>query len=186
MIGSVEVPAPPANGPKRSGGSPGWRGTIAIVLVSMVSVWILSALALLLYTGNSREPTVYELTIPDGASELIAAGENPLLIPRTWAFMGDDTLVLKNEDDSTHQLGPWTVPAMSTVRIDLQPAFSGSFACTLTPDGQVILAIEPRDFDWRFPMVPTLLFGPALGLVIAGTIRVFHALDEEPDQRGVI
>lgn len=186
MLGSVEAPAPPANSSKRSSGSPGWRGTIAIVLISTAAVWAISALALVIYTWDSREPMVYELTIPDGATELIAAGENPLRIPRTWAFMADDTLVLTNEDDATHVLGPWSIPAMSTVWIDLQPAFSGAFACSLTPDGQVILAIEPRDFDWRFPMIPTLLFGPALGLVIAGTIRVFHALDEEPDHRGVI
>lgn len=152
---------------------------VAVVVATAV-VWGFSAVGLVLFTRGSRAATVYRVVVPPGAAERIARGENPLEIPRTWTFLADDTLIVENRDVADHLLGPWVIPANRTVRVDLQPSFSGSFVCTLAPSGVVNLDVQPRDFDWRFPFVPALLFGPAVGLVAVGAVRVFHALEEEP------
>ena len=80
------------------------RGLTVVAAVTLV-VWLMSALALVLYTRGSRDATVRELIIPAGTNELIAAGQNPLEIPDTWSFFADDTLVLVNQDRVDHRLG---------------------------------------------------------------------------------
>ncbi len=52
----------------------------------------------------------------------------------------------------------------------------------LHPSGAITIDVDVRDFDWRATMFPTLAFGPALGLIIAGIGWVMRMLDE-PDRR---
>ncbi|MFQ5557824.1 MAG: hypothetical protein ACE5GB_10020 [Acidimicrobiales bacterium] len=153
------------------------------LLLATMAVWAVMATALLIYTSGSREPRTHTLVIPEGTQELITRGQNPLEIPSTWSFLADDTIVLVNEDRVDHWLGGdlW-VPALDTREYDLQPDFGGSSWCSLHPSGAIDIDVDVRDFDVRATMLPTLAFGPALGLVLAGTRRVVRLLDE-PDRR---
>ncbi len=155
---------------------------LGTVVLATVMVWVISAIALQIYTHGAREPRTHTLVIPAGTDELIASGENPLEIPATWSFLADDTLVLVNEDQVDHWLGELWVPAMATRQYNLQPAFGGSLLCSLHPSGAITIDVDVRDFDWRATMFPTLAFGPALGLIIAGIGWVMRMLDE-PDRR---
>ncbi len=149
----------------------------AIVLATAI-VWLVSALALVIYTAGARQPRRYELTIPPGSSELIAAGENPLEIPRIWSFLADDTLVIDNRDSVPHVLATWYVPAGETREVILQPIFAGALVCTLHPSGTIDVVVDVRRFDWRLPTIPAVAFGPALAIVVLGTARIMRSLDD--------
>lgn len=155
---------------------------VALVAGSTLVVFVLSAIALLIYTDGSREPTVHVIDIPPGSWDLIEAGENPLEIPPTWTFYADDTLVLDNRDDVAHTLGTWYVPPNTTRRFELQPAYGGFFVCSLHPSGGITLDIQPRDFDFRLIAFTTFGFGIAVGIILFIGLNVARALDHDEDE----
>jgi hypothetical protein len=160
-----------------------WKWTELLLLIagSMLLVFVLSSIALLIYTDGSRDPTVHVLDIPPGSWDLIEQGENPLKIPPTWSFYADDTLVLDNRDDVPHTLGSWYVPPNTVRRFNLQPAYGGFFACSLHPSGGITLDIQPRDFDFAIIAFPVLGFGFSLGVILWIGLNVVRSLDHEPD-----
>jgi hypothetical protein len=152
---------------------------IATIAISVATMWVLSTVALLVYTAGSRQNTSRELVIPAGTGDLIAAGENPLDIPPQWDFLAGDTLVLLNEDDIDHWIGQWYVAASDRTSIELQPVYAGVLVCSVHPDGEIAIVVEPSGFDWRLPTFPALLLGVPLGFVMIGVRRVMHALKDE-------
>lgn len=153
----------------------------SIVLGTLV-MFVVSALALVIYTQGARSPKNYTLDIPLGANKLIAAGQNPLEIPRNWTFLADDTLTLVNHDTVDHTFGSFLAPAGVTSVHELQPVYAGSFLCTLHPSGSIVIDVDVRDFDWRLLLAPTLALGPALGLVGFAIGSVMRALEDGPDE----
>lgn len=141
----------------------------------------ITAVALFIYTRGSRGPEEFTLEIPEGASLLIAAGENPLDIPKQWTFLADDTLTLINHDRVDHWFGTYLAPANHTFTYELQPAYAGTVFCSLHPTGSIVIDVDVRDFDWRLLLAPTLIFGPAIGLVVFGVSFVMGALGEEDE-----
>ena len=155
---------------------------VAIIGASTLIVFVLSSVALLIYTEGSREPTVHEIDIPPGSYALIEQGENPLDIPPSWTFYADDTLILDNRDSVPHVLGNWVVPPNTIQAFDLQPAYGGFFTCSLHPSGAITLSIQPRDYDFNLVAIPTFGFGIAIGVVIVIGLNVMRALDHNEDE----
>ncbi len=158
-----------------------WTEAILLIAGSTLVVFVLSSIALLIYTDGSREPTVHVLDIPPGSWDLIEQGENPLEIPPTWSFYADDTLVLDNRDDVAHTLGGWYVPPNTVRSFELQPAYGGFFACSLHPSGGVTLDIQPRDYDFSIIAFIVFGFGIAVGIILWIGLNVMRSLDNEPD-----
>jgi hypothetical protein len=152
-----------------------------LVLGSTILIGTLSAIALVMYTQDSREPTTRTIVIEPGSGDLIALGENPLEIPSTWSFLADDTLVLDNRDDVPHTLGTWYVPPNTVRRFDLQPAYGGFFVCSLHPSGAITLDIQPRVFDFALIAAPTFGFGFSVGLILFIGLNVSRALGAGDD-----
>ena len=157
-----------------------WRFARSVVIATLAMAAITS-IALVIYTRGSRAPQEYVLEIPDGSSALIAAGENPLDIPKEWTFLADDTLTLVNNDSADHYFGTFLAPAGQTVSYVLQPALGGLVFCSLHPSGTIDIGVEVRDFDWRLLVAPTLIFGPAIGIVVFVATQVMRKLDDEDD-----
>jgi hypothetical protein len=158
-----------------------WIELILLIAISTTVMFVLSTIALLIYTSGTREPTVHVLDIPPGSWELIEQGANPLKVPPTWSFYADDTLVLDNRDDVAHTLGSWYVPPNTVRRFDLQPAYGGFFACSLHPSGGITLDIQPRSFNFAIIAYPVLGFGFSVGLILWIGLNVMRSLDKEPD-----
>ena len=158
-----------------------WIEAALLIAGSTFVVFVLSTIALLIYTDGAREPTVRVLDIPPGSWDLIEQGENPLEIPPTWTFYADDTLVLDNRDDVPHTLGNWYVPPNTIRRFELQPAYGGFFTCSLHPSGGITLDIQPRDFDFAIIAFPVFGFGIAVGIILWIGLNVMRSLDHEPD-----
>lgn len=133
---------------------------------------------MVIYTAGAREATTHELVIPAGTGDEIARGGNPLELHSTWSYYTGDVLMIDNQDTVSHQIGPWSIAPGSVFAVELQPEVGGSFACSLLPAGQISLDVQPRGYDWRLTMFPTLLLGPALGLVVVGVRRVMKAADD--------
>lgn len=154
-------------------------GLTGSVVIAVVAMWVLSAVALFIYTAGSRAATTRELLIPAGTGELITAGANPLDIPPEWDFIAGDTLLLVNEDDVVHRIGQWYVRANDTTSVELQPAYAGVFVCSVHPSGRITINVEPGGFDWRLPTLPALVMGIPLGLITSGVRRLTGALEVE-------
>lgn len=150
----------------------------AMVAASAV-MWALCAVGLLFYTRDARAPETHRLVIPAGTSERIAAGENPLALPAAWSFRADDTLELVNQDGVDHWIGTFFVAAGTTAAYPLKVSYNGShLLCTLHPAKAIVIDVESRTFDWRLTILPTLAFGPLIGLILAGVARVVRNLDD--------
>jgi len=158
------------------------RKLVATVVLAMVGMWLLSAIALVIYSGGFREPSNRELLIPPGTNEMIAAGANPLNIPPEWEFISGDTLGLVNDDSVDHWVGSWFVPAGERLTVELVPAYAGLLTCSVHPSGSIEISVEPRGFDWGLTAFPAIVLGLPLGLVIGGVGRVMGALGSVDDR----
>jgi len=119
------------------------------VTLATIGMWVICAVALLIYTNGARAPQTHTLVIPDGTSQLIAAGQNPLEIPATWSFLADDTLKLVNRDRVDHWFGGFFVPALTTREYGLQQTFGGSLFCSVHPAGAVTIDVHRFVWWWR-------------------------------------
>ncbi len=156
--------------------------TLGILAASTGLMWLIAVLSVLVFARGARDPRTQELVIPAGTSRDVATGGNPLVIPPSLSFVAGDVLVLRNEDDMTHVVGPYTLPPGGSARMALSPSGSGSFLCTIHPSGRLLLDVQPRGLDLRLTVVPTLLLGPALGTVVALIWRVMRALGPDRPQ----
>ncbi|GMR02970.1 MAG: hypothetical protein BMS9Abin20_1327 [Acidimicrobiia bacterium] len=148
----------------------------ALIAGSTLAMFILSTIALLMYTGGTRAPTIQTLEIPPGSSELIQDGENPLEIPPTWTFFADDTLILDNRDASPHILGEWSVSPGGTSQIEFRLADRGTLPTSLHPSGGITLEIEPRSFDFSLIAYSTFGFGFSIGIILLVGLTIVRAL----------
>jgi hypothetical protein len=90
------------------------RRFFILLLVSMAAVLLFSeGFFRLIRTDSERAPQTFEIIIPAGTAERIAAGELGPEIPNT-VFVVGDTLLVHNQDSTSHELGPiWLPPGTS-------------------------------------------------------------------------
>ena len=111
------------------------RAIVAILLVGIIGFAAAAC-------GGSddagpEEPT-YSFVIPAGSADRIEQGEvtrHPA--PRARSRELNETIVIVNEDDEAHQLGPWFVGAGETLRQRFTTAGVFEDACIGAPLGQV-------------------------------------------------
>lgn len=68
---------------------------------------------------ENREPRDVELVIPAGTAQNIANGQTPPSIPEDLTFVVGDTLVVVNQDEVDHQLGPLWIPPGTSANLKL-------------------------------------------------------------------
>ena len=85
------------------------------LLISSVFAFAVSEVSYQLVKDQSeRSPQVVEILIPAGTAERIAQGEDGPALPE-MKFVEGDTLVVRNLDETSHQLGPlWVMPGSSS------------------------------------------------------------------------
>ncbi len=158
-----------------------WVEALLLIAGSTLVMFVLTSIALLIYTSGSPEPAVHVIDIPPGSRDLIEAGENPLEIPPFWPFYADDTLVLDNRDDVVHTLGDRSVPPNTVGSVELQPPDGGLVSTSLHPSGEIKLDIQLRDYDFSLIALPVFFFGIAVGGLLWIGLTVMRALDHTPD-----
>ncbi len=133
-------------------------GLLIAVLVNEITFFFLRETA--------RPPKTVELVIPAGAAEQVSRGEQPPSIPEGMIFVVGDTLVVKNEDSTSHELGPLFIPAGSSASLVLDTQENYSYSCSFRPN-------RTFGLDVREPLTPAtrvqgiLFAGLPLGVIFA-------------------
>ncbi len=137
---------------------------LAIVTVLSLAVILIASEAFYLLQKESHEraPQQVELVIPLGAAEMVRRGENVTAIPEEMVFMVGDTLVVKNEDSASHQLGPLWIPANSSASLSMDTAARYVESCSFQTSQY--LGLDVRQ--------PTTLATRLQALVIAGPATI--------------
>ena len=149
---------------------------LAFIVGSTLVIFVLSSIALLLYTSGVAQPTTVTLDIPEGSARLIADGQNVLDVSPVWTFNAGDTLVLDNRDTVVHDLGPWSVPPHGSTSIAMEVAVGGEYLTSLHPTGVVAVSVEPSRFDFSIIAFTTFGFGIAVGIILYVGVTIVRAM----------
>lgn len=112
------------------------------LLLGLLIGAIVSEIPFLFLQETARPPQEILLTIPHGASEQVARGEQPPSIPANMIFVVGDILVVENKDAVDHKLGPLWIPANSSARLSLDREESFAFECSFQPDNSLGLDVH--------------------------------------------
>ncbi len=91
---------------------------------------------------TARPPKEIVLTIPIGAAEQVARGEQPPSIPENMIFVVGDILVVQNNDSVDHKLGPLWIPANASAQLSLDREESLAFECSFQPGNYLGLDVH--------------------------------------------
>jgi hypothetical protein len=91
--------------------------------------------------SGPEQPT-YSFVIPAGAGDRIEQGEPLDILPRELVAQLDETIIIVNEDDQAHLLGPWFVGAGETLRQRFTTEGVFEDKCTVHPSGQFTVVVE--------------------------------------------
>jgi hypothetical protein len=91
--------------------------------------------------AGPEQPT-YSYVIPAGAGDRIEQGEPLDILPRELVAQLDETIIIVNEDDQAHLLGPWFVGAGETLRQRFTTPGVFEDKCTVHPSGQFAVVVE--------------------------------------------
>ena len=94
--------------------------------------------------GVDRAPREVELVIPYGTADQVEQGVYNRSIPTDMTFVEGDVLIVKNEDQVAHQLGPLWIPANTSSAMQLETANQFSYECTFQPTNYMGLDVRPR------------------------------------------
>jgi hypothetical protein len=120
------------------------RVVISLALGLLLAWGISEGAFRILQDKSDRAPQRVELVIPHGTAERVAAGQTVPSLPASMVFVVGDTLVVKNEDVTSHQLGPLWVPPGSSASLTLDQPNSYSYACTFQPSRYLGLDVRSR------------------------------------------
>jgi hypothetical protein len=113
--------------------------------LGLLFAWILAEATFAILRNNTdRAPQRIELVIPAGTADQIASGQAVPSIPTDMVFVVGDTLVVKNEDTASHQLGPIWVPAGTSASLNLDTANQYSYECSFAPNRSIGLDVRSR------------------------------------------
>jgi hypothetical protein len=103
------------------------------MLVGLLLGAAINEISFLFLRETARLPKVVELVIPDGTAEKVAKGETPPTIPDSMTFVVGDTLLVRNDDRSAHELGPLWIPAGTSASLTLDAVQSYAYDCSFQP-----------------------------------------------------
>jgi hypothetical protein len=137
-----------------------------LVVVTVFSIVIIAigneAFYLLQKEPHERAPQQVELVIPFGTAEMVSRGEAVASIPEEMVFMVGDTLLVKNEDSVSHQLGPVWIPANASASLSMDNANRYVESCSFQPSQYLGLDVR----------TPITLSTRLQALVVAGPATI--------------
>lgn len=121
------------------------RLIITLALGLLVGVFISEGSFLLMKDPTSHDtPQRFDLVVPAGTADRLAAGQEGIALPASMVFVEGDVLVVHNEDSVSHQLGPIWVPPSSSGELTLGSANEYSYACSFQANKYLGLDVRPR------------------------------------------
>jgi hypothetical protein len=118
------------------------RLAISLVLAMIIILGVSELVYRLQREDTSRPPQVVELLIPQGTGEKVANGEAMPGIPEEMIFVVGDTLLVRNEDQVDHELGPLWIPAGKTASLSLGKVNALAYSCSFQPSKYFGLTVK--------------------------------------------
>jgi hypothetical protein len=112
------------------------------LLIGLLLGVVVSEIPFMFLRETARPPQEVLLTIPAGAADQVARGQQPPSIPESMIFVVGDILVVKNQDVVDHKLGPLWIPANSSARLSLDREESLAFECSFQSDNYLGLDVH--------------------------------------------
>jgi hypothetical protein len=106
-------------------------------LLGMLVAAVSTELSYQVLKRENREPQQIELVIPPGTAQNVADGQVPPNIPEDMTFVVGDTLIVVNQDEVDHQLGPLWIPAGASASLNLDTVENYIMDCSFQP-GKVL------------------------------------------------
>lgn len=146
------------------------REVLYVVLSLFVGILLAFVMTELAYRfqakSQDRDGKLLRLIIPMGTANLLKTGGEPPKIPADMTIVVGDVLVVENQDDVDHQLGPLFIPKGTTAKLAFNKSENLAYACTFTPDKYLGLDIkQPLTISTRITGV--LSAGIPLGTLMA-------------------
>ena len=136
------------------------------ILLGLILAAITTEVSYQLLKRENREPQRVELVIPAGTAQSIANGETPPSIPEDMTFVVGDTLVVINQDEVDHQLGPLWIPAGTSASLNLDTEENYVLECSFqTTQIFGLDVLQPVTFGTRLTGI--LFAGFPLGALFA-------------------
>jgi len=99
---------------------------------------------MLLKESTDRPQETVEILIPAGTAERVEAGEADPTIPAELTFVIGDTLMVTNEDNVPHELGPLWIPPDSSASLLMEDANKYTLGCTFQPSKYLNFDVRSR------------------------------------------
>jgi hypothetical protein len=113
--------------------------------LGLAIAWLIAEGSFVILKDKSDHPPQrIELVIPAGTADKVAAGKAVPSLPADMVFVVGDTLVVKNEDTTSHQLGPIWVPPGTSASLNLDTANRYSYECSFVPNRYIGLDVRSR------------------------------------------
>jgi hypothetical protein len=139
---------------------------VGCLLLGFLIAVIISEVSFRTQPNLSRPPKTVDLVIPNGTSVLVAQGDQSTAIPARMTFVTGDTLIVRNEDVVSHQLGPLWIPAGSSASLSLTQTGNFIDQCSFRSSKYLNLDVhEPLTLGIRLEGI--LLAGIPLGILLA-------------------
>jgi len=106
---------------------------IISVLLGVLLAGITTEVSYQVLKRENREPQRIELIIPAGTAKSIEEGKVPPSIPIDMNFVVGDTLVVVNQDEVDHQLGPLWIPPGTSASLNLDSEQNFILQCSFQP-----------------------------------------------------
>ena len=106
---------------------------IISMLLGIILAAITTEISYQVLKRENREPRRVELVIPAGTAESVADGNVPPSIPVDMNFVVGDTLVVVNQDEVDHQLGPLWIPPGTSASLNLDTEQNFILECSFQP-----------------------------------------------------
>ncbi|HVN55641.1 MAG TPA: hypothetical protein VMT46_15005 [Anaerolineaceae bacterium] len=152
-----------------------FRRVLISVIAGLVLAFLISEGAYLFSPDRlERGPQTIELLIPRGTADRVAAGEPDPSLPAEMRFVQGDLLVVKNEDTSSHQLGPIWVPAGTSGSLLLDTANQYSYECSFELSRYLGVDVRPQ-VTWLTRLTAILTLGlPTIGLFLVYSFVLYQ------------
>lgn len=117
------------------------RRAIVLALVGLMLVGCSSEPDSLFADDGSSEQADYLFTIPVGSGEALDRGEPLEILPGELEVTVGEVIVIVNQDDRGHLVGPFFVGAGETLRQRFSSPGTFIGECTVHPSGQITLEV---------------------------------------------
>lgn len=119
------------------------RGRTALTLLAAGVVMVVGTVLVANLVG-APPSTDHEIVIPAGTATRLAAGEEVILFPADLDVKLRDRLIVVNDDDVDHRIGPFTIDAGARLVTKFAEVMTVNGFCSLHAGGEVNITVLDR------------------------------------------